>query len=323
MTYIIDFVKIYSNRDLVIYRPDEELLKNNHFPSSTYVMSSNASRHILFNPQIAGKELQEKMKEVSENYFSALKALNLLKDQKKKSVIELIFLAGGLYYYLNHGFQKTFNYALPQCFIGIQRSRIEGTIGKFTAKISYENYEALQDNSVIFIGDTIATGATITKGILSLQSALLEKNYSLKEIFIFSLACSTTGATKIAELEQRLKAIFNDCKITLIVCEQFFTLMEDGTDLRFLERDSILPKETYDNILKVYGEWLGKNMKCAVFDWGTRCKNPIKHYHEFIEFVDNITSTSHNIPTDAKNKLLEMKAQTLKNLNEIENDRVY
>jgi hypothetical protein len=26
-------------------------------------------------------------------------------------------------------------------------------------------------------------------------------------------------------------------------------------------------------------------MKCAVFDWGTRCKNPIKHYHEFMEFV--------------------------------------
>ena len=29
-------------------------------------------------------------------------------------------------------------------------------------------------------------------------------------------------------------------------------------------------------------------MKCAVFDWGTRCKNPIRHYHEFLKFVEDI-----------------------------------
>ena len=34
--------------------------------------------------------------------------------------------------------------------------------------------------------------------------------------------------------------------------------------------------------------FLGKEMKCAVFDWGTRCKNPIKHYHEFLGFVEDI-----------------------------------
>ncbi|MCX8166406.1 MAG: hypothetical protein N3E37_00955 [Candidatus Micrarchaeota archaeon] len=315
MVSVIDFEKVFDTNGIRVYKPSKALFSKLQLPSSTYIMCSQASRDILYSPYLAGKELQEKMKEVSKNFFNVISGLGLLKNKKKQAMTELVFLAGGLYYYLNHGFKAIFDYALPQCFIGIQRARVEGSVGQFIAKISYENYESLPNNAIIFIGDTIATGATITKGILSLQSSLLEKNYVLDEIHVFSLACSTTGACKLGEFEQRLKSIFKQSKINLFVTEQLFTLMEDGTDLRFLEKDSIMPQETYDYTLKTYGTWLGKNMKCAVFDWGTRCKNPLKHYHEFIDYASN-TLKDKSIPQEAKVILSEMKIKAQQSLEE-------
>jgi len=77
-------------------------------------------------------------------------------------------------------------------------------------------------------------------------------------------------------------------KIYLIVAEQLFHLMPDGTDLRFFGKDALMPDETKTYTLKTYGDFLASNMKCAVFDWGTRCKNPKRHYDEFLEFADGI-----------------------------------
>jgi hypothetical protein len=90
------------------------------------------------------------------------------------------------------------------------------------------------------------------------------------------------------EIERRVKRDFPDANVHLFVAEELFHLMPDGTDLRFLYEDCVMPDETRRRILDTYGSYLGKEMKCAVFDWGTRCKNPIKHYHEFLEFVEGM-----------------------------------
>ncbi|MBU0532049.1 hypothetical protein KKB44_01000 [Candidatus Micrarchaeota archaeon] len=275
---ILDF----SNEDYRLYKVEKENL-----PKNTYILCSDASRSILYNPHIAGKELQMRMEKLSPLFIDAATE-KALKGTKLDNIVEFILLAGGLYYYIARGFRTVHDYALPQCFLGIKRQRIEGTEGQFKAVSTYENFESLPKNALVMIGDTIATGATVIRAINELERASAEINGTIDKLIVFSLACSTEGARRLKKLEEKMIETNPDFKFYLIVAEQLFHLMPDGTDLRFLKEDAIMPDETRNYTLEKYGKSLGKEMKCAVFDWGTRCKNPKKHYSEFLEFADEI-----------------------------------
>lgn len=257
------------------------------FPENSYILCSEDAYHIQFRPHLAGKELQDRMDCVAESFMMAL-GKTVLRGKRPGNITELVFLAGGLYYQLNTGFKRVFGRALPQCFLGIKRQRLEGTDGGFTAVATYENFESLPDNAVVIIGDTIATGATLQKGIYHLFESLEMRKQKITDLVVFSLACSVDGAKKLKEIEQKMRRDFPGSRVHFFACSQLFHLMPDGTDLRFLYDDAVMPEEARRAVLENYGEELGKKMKCAVLDWGTRCKNPIKHYHEFIEAADGM-----------------------------------
>jgi len=285
------------------------------FPKNTYILSSKISKEILYNPHIAGKKLQDKLELMSELFINVGKEI-AFKGEKISNIVEFILLSGALYYNLNYGFKKEFGFALPQCFLGIKRQKVEGTEGQFRAISTYENFESLVDDVVILMGDTIASGSTIVRAINDLKNVIEEKNYKIKKIIIYSIACSTEGAKRIKQLEDKI-----GIDIYLIVCEQFFHMMPNGTDLRFLGENAIMPDSTKRYTIEKYGEKLGRNMKCAVFDWGTRCKNPIRHYNEFLSFSNEILSEKSDNKLDEKGKkeIYRMKRETeneLKRLNE-------
>jgi hypothetical protein len=256
-------------------------------PDNTFVICSENASGILYRPHIAGKDLQDRMEKVAEGFMDAI-GRTVLAGKRASQTTELIFLAGGLYYQLNHGFKTRYGKAIPQCFLGIKRQRIEGTEGGFTAVATYENFESLPDKATVIIGDTIATGATLQKGIYHLLDSFEERGYELENLVVCSLACSVNGAHIMKDVEKRVKRDYPKANVYLFVAEELFHLMPDGTDLRFLYDDCVMPDETRKRIVDTYGEYLGKEMKCAVFDWGTRCKNPIKHYHEFLEFAEGM-----------------------------------
>jgi hypothetical protein len=95
-----------------------------------------------------------------------------------------------------------------------------------------------------------------------------------------------------------------------------FHLMPDGTDLRFMMPDSVMPEESRQEALSRYGKYLSKNMKCAVFDWGTRCKNPKSHYREFLEYAES-ELLGAKIDEKARAVLTKMKNETEKALEEM------
>jgi hypothetical protein len=290
-------------------------LISDEFPKNTYILYSNISQSILYNPHIAGKNLQDRLDEMGVVFINAMRDVALA-GTRLSNCCELILLSGGLYYNLNHGFKKIYNEALPQCFLGIKRARIEGTEGKFTAAATYENFEALPNNATVIIGDTIATGATMQNGLNRLFDALDEKDYTLDKLVICTLAGSTKGARKLRETEEKMKTLFPKAKLYFIACEQLFHLMPDGTDLRFFGEDAVAPDETNENTRRIYGEYLGKEMKCAVFDWGTRCKNPKKHYEEFLDFAEEILS--RKLDEKSKSVIERMKRETEKSLRDFE-----
>jgi hypothetical protein len=259
-------------------------------PSSTYIFSSPYSQEILYNPHLAGIGLQRAMERVSP-IFVEIATEKALRGEKRKDVVELILLAGGLYYFLAKGFRDVHGYSIPQCFLGVKRQRVEGTEGDFIAVSKYENFESLPKNACIIIGDTIATGSTLVESLGKLESIMEAEGAKLNKLVVCSLACASAGARKLAELEKRIKKRNPEFELCLVAAEGLFHLMPDGTDMRFLHPDSIMPGATREYTLERYGKFLGKEMKCAVFDWGTRCKNPAQHYSEFMKFAERILKT--------------------------------
>lgn len=305
-----EIMKLEYESDYRMYKIDDKTM-----PEHTYIICHDVASEILYRPHIAGKELQDSMAEVATIFIDAI-GKKVLDGKKHDQITELIFLAGGLYYKLNHGFKTKYNRVLPQCFLGIKRQRVEGSEGEFTAVATYENFESLPNNGTVIIGDTIATGATLQKGIYHLLDALEEKKYKLENLVICSLACSVNGAKLLKEVELRVKRESPDAKVYLFVAEELFHLMPDGTDLRFLYPNCVMPDETKRRVLERYGEYLGREMKCAVFDWGTRCKNPIKHYHEFLEFVHEIKT--RKLDEKSRRVIEKMEKETKERLKDFE-----
>lgn len=299
----------YSGGGFALYKVDDESV-----PQRTYILSSEASRRILYNPQIAGRDLQDEMEELSPLFIKAATE-KALRGTKLGDIAEYVLLAGGLYYFMGYGFRKAHGFALPQCFLGIKRQRISES--EFIAVSSYENFESLPNEANIIIGDTIATAATMQSSLKRLTDALDSGGGKLNQLIICSLACSSEGARRIKIIERELKEKYPELQLTLIVAEQLFHLMPDGTDLRFNMPDAIMPDSTREYTLKTYGEVLGKDMKCAVFDWGTRCKNPKSHYEDFLQFCNEILQEG-KLDEKGKEVIEKMKEETESSLRKLE-----
>ncbi len=290
-------------------------LKDKGLPENSFIICSDHASDILYRPHIAGKDLLDLTEKMAYVFMDAV-GREVLKGKRTEDMTELVFLAGGLYYQLNSGFRKRYGMALPQCFLGIKRQRVEGSEGDFTAIATYENFESLPDNGTVIIGDTIATGATLQKGIYHLLDALAEKKYKLENLVICSIACSSSGARLLKEVERRVRHDHPKAKVWLFAAEELFHLMPDGTDLRFLYDDAIMPDETKGRILGRYGTYLGHEMKCAVFDWGTRCKNPLRHFADFMEFVEDIKG--RDLDQKSRTVIGRMESETRKMMAEFE-----
>jgi len=295
--------EVEKTKEYSLYQLSDEKL-----PPNTFIICSDPARAVLYAPYLAGKKLQDSM-EKNSSIFSSILAKHVLAGAVREQLCELVFLSGGLYYALNAGFKKEFGFALPQCFIGIQRQRVEGKEGQFRAVAGYGNFESLPDNAHVIIGDTVATGSTLIKGIQLLLDEAENRGISLASITILTLAGSAIGAQKLAKLSKtHILPQHPNCKVYFFACEMLFHLMPDGTDLRFLMPDSVMPDESRQEALSHYGKYLSRNMKCAVFDWGTRCKNPKEHYREFLEYAEGELS---GLKLDEKGRsvLLRMKKE--------------
>ncbi len=309
---MVEVIEVEKAKDYSLYRvSDEKMLPN------TCIVCSDIARSVLYSPNLAGKKLQDTM-EKNSSIFASILAKHVLVDASRESICELVFLSGGLYYALNYGFKKEFGFALPQCFIGIQRQRVEGKEGEFRAVAGYGNFESLPDKAHVIIGDTVATGSTLVKGIQLLLDEAEDRNISIASITVLTLAGSTLGAHKLAKLAKtHILPQHPLCKVSFFACEMLFHLMPDGTDLRFIMPDSVMPEESRQEALSRYGKYLSKNMKCAVFDWGTRCKNPKEHYHEFLKYAAKELE-GVKIDEKARSVLQKMKKETETALSEFE-----
>jgi uracil phosphoribosyltransferase len=268
----------------------ESIYKVHHpeLPENTYIICMPEARKILFDPVVCGDRLKKLSLGCSKVFLKvAWTLLPSLRKIRSRDVCEIVVLRGSLGYCFDEAFEELFGSYLPRCFVGARRFRISG--GEFGAEITYRNFDPLPDNGVLLTGDTIATGASLSRTLAEVRDELRRRDYGVRKLLVFSIAASFKGCSRLLEWEQRFREWWPEFRIYLFVAEALFGLADNGTDLLFRrEGEAILPDETKARVSRLYGDYetsfLAGNM-CAIFDWGDRNFKPERHLEDVLRFV--------------------------------------
>jgi len=295
-----ELVKILENEEYVLYSPKVEGI-----PESSFIFSSKPSRALLSQQWLAGKDVQRLAEDASTVFLHIAKEHGPLKGLAPAQICEVVLLCGGIYYGIGKAFLRVFGKAAQQCFIGIKR--YQEPDGSWKANASYSNFEALKDNATLVIGDTIASGATMAKAISTIKEEVLRRNMRLNSIIVFSLAGGVDGVRRLRAVEEELRAIWPGFRMYYYGAEGIFHVEPNGTDMPFNNPNTVLTPEMSAELAKK--PLVFEKMKCCIFDWGNRCKNPIGHWHEFIEFCDELLSKETDPTKRAEIKRWRKKAE--------------
>ncbi|MFW9996381.1 MAG: hypothetical protein ACFFD4_30340 [Candidatus Odinarchaeota archaeon] len=249
------------------YRIDDILL-----PENTFLLIEESAKAILLSPWITGLKLRDRARESSTSFLKALfKISSEFQGCKAINVVEIVPLAGSLYYDMNGAFANVFSHQLQMCFVGAKRYLKNGV---WDTHMDYFNLEAMPDNPFILIGDTIATGGTIVR----LLENILENLEKIRGVAIFTICGALEGGKRLKTIEKKVRE--KKGEFYLVYANAAFGLAENGTDMPWLHKDTITIDILADEARNVYGELADKF--CAVWDWGQRAKSPIAHLKEFL-----------------------------------------
>jgi hypothetical protein len=242
------------------------------------LIESSSARDILTDHFLIGSPLITKSKNAVKDSLAVFFALHP-EILKQLPITEVVPLSGSLTYDLLNAFYERYKQSISRSFVGIKR--FQKPDGRWESHVSYTNFEALAEApKTIFIGDTIATGATMSKVIEMVQVHL---QIPLKFVII-SIAGSLLGAKRIVQLEQSLQSSFPGTSIWCLFTEAFFGLEDNGTDMPVLHPNTICTPQLREKTINKLGMYLGRNL-CSVLDWGKRTNAPTKHYHELFEVL--------------------------------------
>jgi hypothetical protein len=253
------------------YGPRLLEVSSDFLPKATYIVESPSALWILLQPWIVAGKLAQFARESSIDFLrAAFHLIPELRESNFENISEVVPLAGALYYGLAEAFQDVFGGTINRCFVGAKRHL---TSSGWETELSYLNFEALSPESVILIGDTIATGGTIT----SIINSTLEKSDDVRAIIIYAIAGGVLGAHKIKETEE-----LTQVPIYCFFSNAIFGVETNGTDMPWLHPATIVSSENRKKAIAAYGSYLGKQF-CSIWDWGERAKYPLKHLKQLLE----------------------------------------
>ncbi|MCG3218425.1 MAG: phosphoribosyltransferase [Candidatus Heimdallarchaeota archaeon] len=261
-----------------------------------YLIESIHARKILTNPFLGGPSLislaKLAVKDCLEFFFN-------LKNQPISlcSLAEVVPLSGSLTYDLMNAFYDLFGLPLKRNFVGIRRKQEDN--GEWNVETSYTNFEGLtEDVEMVLIGDTIATGVTLSELIKMVQ----EKMNKPLEFVIISIAGTLSGSKKLVQIEKEQNIRFPGTKLWCLFTEAYFGLEENGTDMPINHPDSIACEELKKEALPSIGSYLSRHL-CSILDWGKRTNAPKKHLLELLHSLKNLQK---GVPDEEQVRLEEM-----------------
>ncbi len=279
-----------------IFRLTDPLLANH-----CYLVESESAKEILTNHLLVGTPLVQKSHQAVKDCLKAYSHL-LSYSSSAYRIAEVVPLSGALTYDLLNAYYEQFQQTINRCFIGIRR--FQKPDGSWDTQASYSNFEGLsEETNLVFIGDTIATGVTMTRVIQMIQAHI----QSPVHFVIISIAGSLIGAQRIIRLEKSLQSSFPGTTIHCFFTQAFFGLEANGTDMPILHPDTVTTKEFKDYTRSKIGDYLGRNL-CSVLDWGKRTNSPQKHLEELSHVLFHLQKQNKEDPF-IKNMLSQLKSE--------------
>lgn len=278
-------------------------------PRNQYIMVCEEALEIHTKPWLCGERLHELAKGVAVRFLRVLHRELPLEGVPLDRVCELTILAGGLYYMLDEAFKEVYGRSLQRCIISAKRYQLED--GTWRVNMNYGNFEALPDRAVVLIGDTIATGTTITSSLRRLRDAAAERGYSVERVAILTISGAVDGSRRLRELEEELREEWEGFELYVFNCCAVFGLEPNGTDMPYGHPETIAPPDVVALVNERLGAWLARRL-CSIFDWGDRTKNPVKHLRELIELTERLEAEAPDEKSVAA--LREMRRRALEEL---------
>jgi len=276
-------------------------LKDPLLTKSCYLVESEAAKEILTNHFIVGTPLVHKSHQAVKDCLKAYSDL-LVYSSSASRIAEVVPLSGALTYDLLNAYFEEFHQTINRCFVGIRR--FQKPDGSWDTQASYSNFEGLsEETNLVFIGDTIATGVTMTKVVQMIQAHI----QSPVHFIIISIAGSLIGAQRIIRLEKSLQSSFPGTTIHCFFTQAYFGLEANGTDMPILHPDTITTEEFKDYTRAKIGDYLGRNL-CSVLDWGKRTNSPQKHLEELNQVLLHLQEKNKE-DTFVKNILSQLKSK--------------
>mmetsp|Transcript_14157 Transcript_14157/g.16950 ORF Transcript_14157/g.16950 Transcript_14157/m.16950 type:complete len:336 (-) Transcript_14157:106-1113(-) len=244
------------------------------------LLDSAAGLKILCDPfvhsdqllQLAFESSCDFVREYGKQWFS----------QNKEPVV-LNILQGGRYYALDRAINSVYG-KTPTTVSLCAKRKYSPAEGKWKVNIFNEDLkklEAMSESvSSIVIGDTIATGTTL-KGVIDhvLRLGIVG---SETKIIVYSIAGTF----------DRLQWLDDYPNVSVVVSNVDLHLHDNGTDLQFGGKARFTKKarEYVDDVLG--REFSENHVKCAIFDWGDRFRNPKEHLEEVLEYYESLSNTT-------------------------------
>eukprot|EP01083_Nonionella_stella_P123613 372531_1 len=277
---------------------------------------SKSALEIVTDPFVVGDELLHLAKESSKDFLRSLDV-----DQLKPPFACLNILRGGRYYSLVDAWDelilqkqhKEYQLALSE----IRASRVCDENGKWSAKIwhdhtvsnisDHESETNLLNSNTLLIGDTIATGTTLTYVLQWIVDLRKKHNVNKKlKVILFSICGSSVAKYRLYPFDTRVLQP-NNVEIELVLANAGYVLNEvNGTDLSLITDDILPESETF--IVDRIGVKFLKNMKCAIWDWGERFNGIEHHIKEITEYFSEFYI--FDLPAHMRKTLIKYQLQS-------------
>ena len=249
---------------------DKKIAKNIYtpikvgFPTNIFGIPSLAAMKIHLFPSIIGKKLSKPMTEAMGDIIDATFELGILKGAKVSDICVLNFLRGAIGYPYDTAFYQKTGLSLKSSFLGIER-RFNGH--RWETKRSYNQYDPINDDAIIIINDTIASGVSSSDGLTDLATKIRSRVKSIRKIIINSIATSWQGIIEINKTYQNiLKYYWPDSEIYFFFTNALFGVVE-GTHLSYANPETMVIPDPQTQFIIEDHPGLDE-LECCVFDWG-------------------------------------------------------
>ena len=173
--------------------------------------------------------------------------------------------------------------------------------------------EELKFSGPVLVGDTIATGTTLV-GVLGWLVEKMAAAGVVQDIHVFTIVGASEWSAGDGGVVEKLKHVDNALAshgktLTLTFCNATFGLDANGTDLNPCPTKGTtwLP-EALQMTTKMVGDTFPlEKMKCGVWDWGDRFRNPLTHLEEVLEHYEPLADAPPYILEGLRSRIAERR----------------